>query len=139
MGIDGLTYYAYGDYRLSKLQGNLNLTLPVFIKVGLGGWLAMGDEEYWLQDQSLAHDLFMIYLQSVWDSSWIPFGWYWDSGGAFVKNDYGIIKMNGTLETEAIPSALLDNGITIRIIAVSQSTELNKGIVVERSFQYNLP
>ncbi|MGD0329721.1 MAG: hypothetical protein ABSB40_04640 [Nitrososphaeria archaeon] len=139
MAIDGLEYYAYGDYSMPKSQGNLNLTLPVFIKVGSGGWLAMGDDEYYLLDQSLAHDFFMLYLQSVWDSSWIPFGLYWDSGGTFVTNNYGIIKMNGTLETEAIPSALLDNGITIRIIAVAQSTELNKGVVVEQTSQYNLP
>ncbi len=112
---------------MPQLQGNLNLTLPVFIKVGSGGWLTMGDDEYYLSDQSLAHDfLHVLYLQSVWDSSWIPFGWYWDSGGTFVTNNYGIIKLNGTLETEAIPSALLGNGITIRIIAVSRSVEPTK-------------
>jgi len=100
-----LQYYAYGDYKLPYENGTLNLTLPIFLRTGEGGWLAMGDGEYWLSDERLAHDLFLIYLQAVWDSKWIPYGWYWDSGGVF-NSYHGIIRIENSLKTESIPRRL---------------------------------
>ena len=108
----------------------MNLTLPVFIRVGEGGWLAMGDEEFWLTDEKFAHDLFSIYMQDIWDSQWIPYGWYWDSGSAF-HNCSGILNTGGTLETEIIPSNIVNEKLVIRIIGIAYSSDLGKGITVE--------
>jgi len=131
MELYDLQYYAYGDYKLSTEDGNLNLTLPVFIRVGEGGWLAMGDREFWLSDEQLAHDLFMIYVQGVWNSKWIPYGWYWDSGCAF-HNCCGTLLANGTLETELIPSDIIGDELVVRVIAIARSSDLDSGIVSEQ-------
>jgi hypothetical protein len=126
-----LGYYAYGDYTLSNQQSILNLTLPAFIRVGEdGGWLAMGDKEFWLNDEQLAHDLFMICLQRVWDSEWIPYGWYWDSGCAF-HNSCGELIVDNSLKT-SLPSHLVDNRIVVRIIAIAHSSDLGRGVIVEQ-------
>jgi hypothetical protein len=132
-----LQYYAYGDYRLSCEQGNLSLTLPVFIRVGEGGWLAMGDRELCLGDEQLAHDLFMIYVQGVWNSKWIPYGWYWDSGCA-LHSCGGILTANGTLETELIPSDIVGGKLTVRVIAIARSSDLDSGIVLEQTIEYEI-
>jgi hypothetical protein len=126
-----LRYYAYGDYKLSNQQGILNLTLPAFIRVGEdGGWLAMGDEEFWLEDEQLAHDLFLICMQAVWDSEWIPYGWYWDSGSTF-HNSCGELRVDNSLET-SLPSHIVDDEIVVRIIAIAYSSDLDRGIIVEQ-------
>ncbi|MEM2842231.1 MAG: hypothetical protein QW201_02910 [Thermoproteota archaeon] len=135
---NGLDYYAYGDYTLSTRSGSLNLSLPVFIKVGRGGWLAMGDENYWLSDEQFSHDLFQIYLQSVWDSKWIPYGWYWDSGSEF-KRGAGIIRVERMVESELIPLKIVGERITLRVLGVAISTDLNIGVVVERIVEYKVP
>jgi hypothetical protein len=128
---NGLSYYAYGDYSLPYEQGNLNLTLPAFIQVGEeGGWLAMGDEEFWLKDEQFAHDLFMIHLQAVWDSEWIPHGWYWDSGCTF-QESYGTLRVDSFLET-LLPSNVVDDKIVVRVIAIAYSSDLDIGIMAEQ-------
>jgi len=134
----GLQYYAYGDYELPYERYSLNLTLPAFIRVGEGGWLAMGDEGYWLSDEQLAHDLFLIYVQAVWESKWIPYGWYWDSGCAF-NNSYGVMRADGSLETELIPSDIVGNHISIRFICIAFSSDLGRGVLVEREVEYKVP
>jgi hypothetical protein len=132
----GLEYYAYGDYRPTVGEA-FNLSLPIFIRVGKGGWLALGDEQFWLKDEELAHDLFMIYLQGIWDSKWIPYGWYWDSGCAFY-NCHGELKVDGELETEFIPSNIIRDKLVIRIIGIAYSSDLDKGTIVERIIEYDM-
>jgi hypothetical protein len=127
-----LQYYAYGDYRLPYEQGNLNLTLPVFIRVHEGGWLAMGDRGFYLGDEQFAHDLFMVYMQGVWNSEWIPYGWYWDSGCTF-HNCCGTLLANGTLETELVPSDIVGGGLVVRVVAIAYSSDLDSGIVLEQT------
>lgn len=134
----GLQYYAYGDYEPPYERYSLNLTLPAFIRVGEGGWLAMGDGGYWLSDDQLAHDLFLIYVQAVWESEWIPYGWYWDSGSAFNKG-YGVMWVDGSLETELIPSDIVGNEIFIRFICIAFSSDLSRGVLVERGVEYKVP
>ena len=135
----GLHYYGYGDYETSYDHINLNLTLPVYIEVGEGGWLAMGDEEYWLSDEDLARELFLIWTQAIWDSEWIPYGWYWDSGCAFHTGRYGILKAEGTLETEFIPRNIVGGKITVRIVALAYSSELGKTLLIERTIECTVP
>jgi hypothetical protein len=132
-----LNYYAYGDYMLPEQQGTLNLTLPVFIRVGEdGGWLAMGDEGFWLTDQQLAHDLFMICLQAVWDAEWFPYGWYWDSSGAFYGSS-GELSANGSLET-SLPQHLVDDKIVVRIVALAYSLDLDRGVMVSQISEHEI-
>jgi hypothetical protein len=132
-----LSYYAYGDYTLSNQQSILNLTLPAFIRVGEdGGWLAVGDKEFWLKDEQLAHDLFMICLQAVWDSEWIPYGWYWDSGCAF-HNSCGELRVENSLET-SLPSHIVDDKIVVRIIAIAHSSDLDRGVIVEHIAEHKI-
>ncbi|RLI27518.1 hypothetical protein DRO58_04205 [Candidatus Bathyarchaeota archaeon] len=131
----GLRYYGYGDYKLFREGVNFNLTLPVFIRVGKGGWLVMSDEGYWLSDEQLAHDLFLIYMQSVWDSEWIPYGWYWDNGGTF-HECAGVLKVNDRLETGSIPSDIIGRKLVIRILGIAYSSDLKEGIVVEKVLEY---
>lgn len=133
----GLQYYAYGDYQLSYEQDQLNLTLPVFIQVDQGGWLAMTNKGYWLTDEQVSRSLFLIYMQSVWNSEWIPYGWYWDSGGA-TYNCSGILEVNGTKETEVIPTDIIGDKIVVRMIGVARSTDLNMGTKVEQMVEYEL-
>ena len=135
----GLHYYGYGDYNTSYDHINLNLTLPVYVEVGEGGWLAMGDEEYWLSDEDLARELFLIWTQAIWDSKWIPYGWYWDSGCAFHTGRYGILKAEGTLETEFIPRNIVGDKITVRIVALAYSSELGKTLLIERTIECTVP
>jgi len=126
----GLEYYAYGEFR--PFSGvALILPFPIFIRVGKGGLLAMGDEQLWLNDEQLAHDLFMIYLQAVWDSEWIPYGWYWDNGCTFYSC-HGIIKKEDKLESELIPSNIVGDKLFVRIVGIAYSSDLNTGIVVEK-------
>jgi hypothetical protein len=134
----GLQYYSYGDYELPYEHGNLNLTLPVFIRVGEGGWLAMGDEELWLSGEQLARDLFLICLQAVWDSEWIPYGWYWDSGCAFHECS-GVMRADGGLETELIPPGIIDGEFIIRIVGIASSPDLRIGVLVDRILEYEVP
>ncbi|MEM2127529.1 MAG: hypothetical protein QXH67_04820 [Candidatus Bathyarchaeia archaeon] len=134
---NGLTYYSYGDYKLNTKRGVLNLSLPVFIRVGKGGWLAMGDNDYWLSDEKLSHDLFQIYLQSVWDSDWIPYGWYWDSGTSFHRGR-GLIRAEGSLETEMIPLDIIGEKLSIRILGIAYSRDLERGIILERIFEHQV-
>lgn len=134
----GLEYYAYGDYELDHQDGMLNLTLPVFIRVGEGGWLAMGDEELWLGEEQLAHDLFMIYMQAVWDSEWIPYGWYWDSGSAY-HDSPGVLRVNESLRTELVPSNLIEDEIVVKLVGIAYSQDLEKGILVEQRIDYEIP
>jgi hypothetical protein len=135
----GLEYYAYGDYKLPYGQGSRNLTLPIFIRVGVGGWLAMGDEEFWLSDEQLAHDLFLIYVQAVWDSKWIPYGWYWDSGSVFHANPYGVIRTEGRLETDLIPARLIGGKVVVRVVGVAYSSDLDGGFLIEHVEERSLP
>lgn len=129
----GLEYYAYGDYR-PRYGDPLNLTQPVFIRVGKGGWLAIGDEGLWLNDGQLAHDLFMVCLQAVWDSNWIPYGWYWDNCCTFYSCQ-GLLKVEDCLETEFIPLSIINEKVLLRIIAIAYSSDLNTGIIVERTME----
>lgn len=132
----GLEYYAYGDYRPS-IGSPLNLTLPVFIRVGKGGWLAMGDEELWLNEEQLAHNLFMIYMQAIWDSDWIPYGWYWDSGCSFYSS-HGTLKTNGKLETEFIPVNIIGEKVILRIVGIAYVPDFDEGIIVEKIIEYDI-
>jgi hypothetical protein len=126
----GLRYYGYGDYNLSSNLAILNLTLPVFIRVAEdGGWLAMGDSYSGLSREQLAHDIFMVCLQSIWDSEWIPYGWYWDSASTF-EFFGGEITVSDSLET-SIPKNILGDKIVVRIVAIAFSEEFEKGIIVE--------
>lgn len=134
----GLSYYAYGEYRLSMGDRSLSLLMPVFIRVGRGGWLAMGDGGYWLSDEQLSHDLFMILLQSIWDSDWVPYGWYWDSGANF-HSGAGLIKAEGSLDTEGIPQKIVGERLIVRVLGVVYSADLKRGIVVEKILEYRLP
>ena len=107
-----LRYYGYGDYNLSSNQVNVNLTLPVFIRVAEdGGWLAMGDGNSGLSSEQLAHDLFIIYLQSIWDSEWVPYGWYWDSASTFDLFG-GELTVSNSLET-SIPTSIVGDKIVV--------------------------
>lgn len=135
---NGLQYYVYGDYKLPLDGATLNLSLPVFIRVGKGGWLAMGDEELWLSDGQLAHDLFLICLQAVWGSDWGPNGWNWDSCAAFHQSS-GILSVNGSLITESIPLELSGSQVVIRVVCLGYSQDLNKGVIVEKLFEYRIP
>ncbi|MCW4016302.1 MAG: hypothetical protein NWF06_08025 [Candidatus Bathyarchaeota archaeon] len=133
---NSLHYYAYADYTLYVDHVNLNLTLPAFIQVDEGGWLAMGDQDSWLSDKQLAHDLFMIYLQAVWDSEWIPYGWYWDSSCVFYDSG-GELTVNGSLNT-TIPSDIIDDTIVVRLLAISYSSDLDSGIIMERTTEHKI-
>lgn len=126
----GLQYYAYGDYKLPYSTGYLNLVIPIFIRVGQGGWLSMGDAEYWLKDEELAHDLFMIYLQAVWCSKWVPYGWYWDNGAKFFSN-HRTFPLKFSIETEWMPLNILGDRLIIRVVAIAHSSEINKGVIYE--------
>jgi len=133
----GLRYYGYGDYNLSYNQASLNLTLPVFIRVGEdGGWLAMGHGESGLNSEQLAHDLFMIYLQSIWDSEWIPYGWYWDSVSTFDLFG-GEFIVNSSLET-SLPSKIVGDKIVVRLIAITYSSELDSGMILEQIAEHEI-
>lgn len=134
----GLQYYAYGDYKLPYGETRLNLTLPVFIRVGKGGWLAMGDGEFWLRDEELAHDLLMIYLQKIWDSKWVPYGWYWDNGCIF-HSSYGVLAVNDSLVTEFIPLNVINDKLIIRVAGVAYSSETGKGVISEQILEYKRP
>lgn len=128
-----LEYYAYGDYK-PRYGNPLNLAQPVFIRVGKGGWLAIGDEGLWLNDEQLAHNLFMVCLQAVWNSKWIPYGWYWDNCCAFYIRR-GLLKVEDCLETELIPLNIINGRVLLRIIGVAYSSDLNTGIIVERTME----
>jgi hypothetical protein len=125
----GLQYYAYGDYKLQCKTKYLNLTLPLFIRVGCGGWLSMGDAEYWLKDEELAHDLFMIYVQAVWDSKWIPYGWYWDNDAKFY-NDPIAIPQTVLMETELMPLKILGDRIVVRFVGIAYFS--NQALIYEK-------
>ena len=133
----GLKYYAYGDYTLDYNGKKMNFTLPVFIRVGEGGWLVMGDEEYWLTDEQIAHELFLILLQSIWDSEWMPYGWYWDSGSDHYINS-GILNVTENVETEYFSPNIINKQIIIRLIAVTYSYDLKKGMIIEESIVYEI-
>lgn len=128
-----LEYYAYGDYK-PRYGDPLNLAQPVFIRVGKGGWLAIGDEGLWLNDEQLAHDLFMVCLQAIWNSNWIPYGWYWDNCCAFYSCR-GLLKVEDYLETELIPLNIINEKVLLRIIGIAYSSDLNTGIIVERTME----
>lgn len=134
----GLSYYAYGEYKLPHRGGLLTLFLPVFIRVGSGGWLAMGDRDFWLSDEQLSHDLHLILLHSVWDSEWVPYGWYWDSGAGFHRGG-GLIRASGRLETEEIPLNIVGERLYIRVLGIAYSDDLKRGIIVEKLLEYRLP
>jgi hypothetical protein len=132
-----LHYYGYGDYNLTYNDANLNLTLPVFIQVSEdGGWLAMGDDKSGLDSEQLAHDLFLIYLQSIWDSNWIPYGWYWDSASTF-KSYGGEFNVTNNLAT-SIPTKILGDTIVVRLVAIAYSSELDKGLLAEQTVEYEI-
>ena len=124
----GLDYYGYGDYKLPMEKGCLNLTLPVFIRVGEGGWLSMGNAGYWLKDEELARELFLIYIHSIWDSEWIPYGWYWDNGARFYSASKNITK-KVSIETEFIPLNIIGDRIIVRVVGIANSSE--RGIIYE--------
>jgi hypothetical protein len=133
-----LKYYAYGDYTLHFDGKKMTLILPVFIRVGEGGLLFVGDEEYWLTDEQIARELFFIYLQSIWDSVWIPYGWYWDSG----SDHYicaGKLRINERVETEQFPTYLINKQVLIRVVAVAYSNDLKKGGISEEEIVYYVP
>jgi hypothetical protein len=131
----GLEYYAYGDFAPHNVGSNLNLSLPIFIRVGEGGWLATGDEKYWLNHDQIAREIFFIYLQSVWDSQWIPYGWYWDNGADYLSSS-GIVDVLSNIETEYFPSTLVHDNLIIRIVGVSYSSEVDIGLVSEEITVY---
>lgn len=133
----GLRYYAYGDYKLKSASGILNLTLPVFVEVGRGGWIAISDDSYWFTDEEIAHDLFMMLLHRVWDSGWIPYGWYWDSGTTFHTYN-GFIRVEDTLETEWIPLNIVEDTLIVRIIAVAYCEDPTLGIIQDRIIELKL-
>lgn len=126
----GLNYYGYGDYKITAENKVLNLTLPAFIRVGRGGWLSLGDEEDWLKPEEIAHDILMLMVHAVWDSDWIPYGWYWDSGTMYYRSG-GIININGSIETELIPKNLIKDRIVIRLVGLAFSKDLRIGIRIE--------
>jgi hypothetical protein len=130
-----LKYYTYGAYQLSQQNENINLNLPIYIKVGKGGWLAMNNRGYWLTDEELAHSLFLITIQEIWNSEWIPYGWYWDNGGNFSTHN-GLINFNGSIETEFIPSDIVVDKISLRVVAIARSADLKKGVIVENIMEY---
>lgn len=132
-----LSYYAYGEYKLNLGGKNLNLVLPVFIRVGKGGWLAMGDRDFWLSNEQLSHDLSLILLHSVWNSDWVPYGWYWDSGTSFHSGG-GLIRARGSLETEMIPLNIIGEKLSIRVLCIAYSRDLERGIIVERVFEHQV-
>ncbi len=132
----GLQYYAYGDYNLPFKGTVLNLTLPVFIRVGSGGWLALEDGENWLDNEELAHDLLMMFLHEVWDSIWVPYGWYWDNGAIFYAN-YNVISLNGSAETEFMPLKILTNKLFIRLVGVAYSSDVGSGTLLEQKAIYD--
>jgi hypothetical protein len=133
----GLSYYSYGEYRLSAASPPVNLTLPAFVRVGRGGWLPLGDDEAWLKPEELAHDLLMIALHSVWDSEWIPYGWHWDSGTAHYKTG-GMLEASGRIETAPIPSHLLRGNIVVRVLGLAYSEDLGLGVKIEWKANYEL-
>ncbi|MEM2507103.1 MAG: hypothetical protein QXF61_08700 [Nitrososphaeria archaeon] len=124
----GLQFYCYGDYKLYFMGGVLNLSMPVFFRVGMGGWLAMGDDNYWLSNYEFAHDLFMIFLQKVWDSEWVPYGWYWDNGCSFYSG-YGSLQAEGTLETEFIPFGIVGNKLFLRVVCIAYCDDFEAGLL----------
>lgn len=128
MGGYGLKFYSYGNYKLYWS----NLALPVFIRVGRGGWLAMDDSDYWLSDETLAHDLFMIYQQAIWDAEWVPFGWYYDSGTVFHRYQQGKATLSGNVESESIKLNLVDGKIVLRVLGIAYSSQQQRGLVAER-------
>jgi hypothetical protein len=128
---NGINYYAYGDYVLYNYGVTYNLTLPVFIPIGEGGWLDVGDENHNMDKEQLAHELFMLYLQSIWDSDWIPYGWYWDSGSS-IYNSTGKLSLNGNLSSENIPSNILNKKISFKIIAFAYNSDLDKMVVTNQ-------
>jgi hypothetical protein len=133
-----IQYYDYGDYQLASNGENLNLAIPVFIKVGEGGWLAMGDEEFWLSDEQIAHDLFLIYMQSIWDSRWISHGWYYDSGSAFHSSLSSVMSVEGELETEKIPKGMIGDTLSIRVVGIIYSSDIGKGSIKEMLIKQKL-
>ncbi|MBS7605601.1 MAG: hypothetical protein QXJ19_04325 [Candidatus Bathyarchaeia archaeon] len=133
----GLNYYGYGDYKITAENIVLNLTLPVFIRVGRGGWLSLGDEEDWLKPEEIAHDILMLMVHAVWDSDWIPYGWYWDSGTTYYRSG-GIINVNGTVETELIPKNLMKDKIVIRLVGLAFSEDLKIGMRIEEIVEYSI-
>jgi hypothetical protein len=124
---NGIDYYAYCDYKVYLNEGILNLTLPVFIPVGEGGWLDLGDEEHIMDKEQIAHDLLMLYFHSIWDSEWIPYGWYWDSGSS-VYSSTGKININGNINSENIPSNIINDKLCLKIITYAYNNDLNKGV-----------
>jgi hypothetical protein len=133
-----LHYYGYGDYNLTYNQANVNLTLPVFIRVGAeGGWLAMGDGESGLSKEQLAHDLFMIYLQSIWDSEWVPYGWYWDSANEFDLFG-GELTVSNSVDV-SIPSNVVGDKLVVRIVAIAYSEDLESGLISDQMVEQDVP
>jgi hypothetical protein len=131
----GLQFYSYGNYELDGSR----IRLPVFIRVGRGGWLAMDDAEYWLPDETLAHDLFMIYQQAVWDGEWIQSGWYYDSGTRLQIRMGEQGTASGSIETETIPSDLVEGKLVIRVVGIAYFTQENEGVVTERILVRRIP
>ncbi|MEM4577171.1 MAG: hypothetical protein QW701_07020 [Candidatus Nezhaarchaeales archaeon] len=131
----GLKYYAYGDYTL-PLEPGLNLAMPIFIRVGRGGWLAMADESLQLSEGQLAHDLFLVWVHAVWNSEWIPYGWYWDSGCSFYSSSGGLIKASGMLESEAIPLGAANYLLVLRVVGIASCSDTNSGLIIEELMSY---
>ena len=92
----------------------------------------MDDSEYWLSDETLAHDLFLIYQQAIWDAEWVPFGWYYDAGTVFYRYTQGKATLSGSLETESIPAIVLDRKIVVRVLGIAYSEQQQEGVVVEK-------
>ncbi|MCP8311983.1 MAG: hypothetical protein L6M37_03405 [Candidatus Methylarchaceae archaeon HK02M1] len=131
---EGIEFYSYGDYNL-PYQGDLyNLTLPAFIRVGDGGWLALGDDYNQMSDEKVIHDLMMILLHAPWDSIWIPYGWYWDNSAKFYQTQGAEFCVDGTLNTEGIPSHIIDR-LTVRVLAIAYNSDYNE-ILIQEKFIY---
>jgi len=72
---------------------------------------------------------------TIKDSKWIPYGWYWDSGGVF-NSYHGIIRIENSLKTESIPIEIINRTLAIRIIGIAYSSDLNKGVITEYLLKY---
>ncbi|MEM2094296.1 MAG: hypothetical protein QXI32_03250 [Candidatus Bathyarchaeia archaeon] len=127
----GIEFYSYGNYELD----GVHMRLPVFIRVGQGGWLAMDDSRYWLSDETLAHDLFMIYQQAIWDAEWVQSGWYYDSGTSYFSHIEASATLGGSVNTERIPYDLLNGKVAARVVGIAYSNRNKKGIVMEKILQ----
>ena len=127
---EGIDFYGYGDYNLLYQGVMYNLTLPAFINVGEGGWLALGDDYNQMSDEKVIHDLIMLLLHAPWDSEWIPYGFYWDNSSNFYQTQSGKYEINEVLSTEGIPSSLVD-GVSVRILLIAYNSDYNEILIQE--------